>query len=221
MHYCFSWVIIKTYLMRKVIIIMMTILYEIGEKLYINLTNKCPCNCTFCIRKNGDGAYGSDPLWLDHDPDTQEVIDALKKKKLDDYKEIIYCGYGEPTEALDVLVETAKYIKSVTKTPVRINTNGLSDLIHKEKTAQKLKGIIDIVSVSLNAGTKQEYLSVTVPCFGEKSYQAMLDFASDCKNYVSVVKFTIVDVIPQKEIDKCKEISEKLQIPLRIRKYDA
>lgn len=200
---------------------MMTILYEIGDKLYINLTNKCPCNCTFCIRKNGAGAYGSDPLWLDRDPSAEEVISALKEKNPDNYKEVIFCGYGEPTEALGVLIEVGKYIKSTSKTPVRINTNGLSDLIHGEKTAQRLKGVVDTVSVSLNAGTKEEYLTVTVPCFGEKSYEAMLDFASDCKNYVPCVKFTIVDVIPEAEIEKCKEISKERGIPLRIRKYDA
>ena len=200
---------------------MMTILYEVGKNLYINLTNKCPCNCTFCIRNNGDGAYGSDSLWLEREPTVDEVISALKEKSLDDYDEIIFCGYGEPTESLDSLVEVGKFLKSTTKTIVRLNTNGLSDLIHGEKTAHKLFGAVDVVSVSLNAGTKDEYLKVTLPSFGEKSYDAMLDFASDCKDNGLKVMFSIVDVIPKEEIEKCKEISTERGITLRIRPYDA
>ena len=200
---------------------MMTILYEVGKNLYINLTNKCPCNCTFCIRNNGDGAYGSDSLWLEREPTVDEVISALKEKPLDDYDEIIFCGYGEPTESLDSLVEVGKFLKSTTKTIVRLNTNGLSDLIHGEKTAHKLVSAVDVVSVSLNAGTKDEYLKVTLPSFGEKSYEAMLDFASDCKDNGLKVMFSIVDVIPKEEIEKCKEISTERGITLRIRPYDA
>ncbi len=199
----------------------MTILYEVGKNLYINLTNKCPCNCTFCIRNNGDGAYGSDSLWLDREPTVDEAITALKEKPLDDYEEIIFCGYGEPTESLDSLFEVGKFLKSTTKTIVRLNTNGLSDLIHGVKTAHKLVGAVDVVSVSLNAGTKDEYLKVTQPCFGEKSYEAMLDFASDCKENGLSVMFSIVDVIPKEEIQKCKEISVERGITLRIRPYDA
>ncbi len=198
---------------------MMTILYEVKNSLYVNMTNKCPCNCTFCIRNNGDGAYGSDSLWLDHDPDADEVIDELKKSDLDKYDEIVFCGYGEPFEALDVMLEVAKYLKSATKTPTRVNTNGLSDLIHGKKTAHLLKGLLDTVSVSLNAGTKEEYLNVTRPCFGDKSFEAMLDFAVDCQKYVDNVALTIVDVISKEQIEASKQVAKKYGVPLRIRKY--
>ncbi len=198
----------------------MTILYEIEDKLYLNLTNKCPCDCIFCIRNNGEGAYGSDSLWLEKDPSAQQVISELMAKSLDSYKEIIFCGYGEPLEALDTVLEVGRFLKSVTKTPVRINTNGLSDLIHAKPTAQLLEGIIDIVSVSLNAGTESEYLRVTQPSFGRKSFEAMLKFAVDCKKYVKKVVFSVVDVISEEEIELCKNISEKTGIELRVRKYD-
>lgn len=85
----------------------MTIVYEVGNNLYVNLTNKCPCSCTFCIRNNGDGAYGSDSLWLEHDPSDQEIIQALKEHNFKNYKEIVFCGYGEPTERLDSLTAAA------------------------------------------------------------------------------------------------------------------
>ena len=133
----------------------MTLSYEVGNGLYLNITNKCPCNCTFCIRNNGDGAYGSDPLWLEHQPTAEEIIEDLKKRKLDSYDEIVFCGYGEPTCELEILKTVSGYIRSVTKTPVRINTNGLSDLINKRNTAPEFKGIADTVSISLNASTKR------------------------------------------------------------------
>ena len=85
----------------------MTILYPVGEHLYVNLTNKCPCACTFCIRQNGDGAYGSDSLWLQHDPSLAEVKKAFEAWNLADFTELVFCGYGEPTEALEILLLTA------------------------------------------------------------------------------------------------------------------
>ena len=72
----------------------MTISYEVGDNLYLNLTNKCPCACTFCIRNSADGAYGSDPLWLEHEPDFDEIMSDIDKRDLSKYKEIVFCGYG-------------------------------------------------------------------------------------------------------------------------------
>lgn len=197
---------------------MENITYILGNKLYINLTNKCPCNCTFCIRNNGDGAYGSDSLWLDHDPSEDEAINALKAHDLDSFEEIIYCGYGEPTEALEVLLATGKYIKSVSSTPVRINTNGLSDLINKKPTAHLFKGAIDIMSISLNAPTEAEYNAVTRPSF-DNAFQAMQDFAVECKKHLPEVLMTVVDVIPKEQIELSKELTKKLGVTLRIREY--
>jgi len=197
----------------------MTILYEIEDSLYLNLTNKCPCECIFCIRNNGEGAYGSDSLWLEKDPTAAQTIAELKEKDLDSYKEIIFCGFGEPLEALDILIEISKYLKENTKTPIRINTNGLSDLIHSKETAHLLEDLIDIVSISLNAGSVSEYMRVSQPSFGKPSFEAMLKFAEDCKKYIKDVKFTVVDVISPEEIERCKEIAEKMGIELRIRKY--
>ncbi|MFA5658561.1 MAG: TIGR04100 family radical SAM protein [Oscillospiraceae bacterium] len=198
----------------------MTILYEIGNKLYLNLTNKCPCDCIFCIRNNGDGAYGSDSLWLENDPTAEQVISELKMKDLNSYEEIVFCGFGEPFEALEILLEAARFLKTVTAMPLRINTNGLSDMIHQRPTAQLLEGIIDVVSVSLNAGSEEEYLRVTRPSFGKKAFEAMIKFAVDCKKYVGKVVFSVVDILPEKELELCRKISDETGIPLRIRKYD-
>lgn len=187
----------------------MTIVYEVGNNLYVNLTNKCPCSCTFCIRNNGDGAYGSDSLWLEHDPSDQEIIQALKEHNFKNYKEIVFCGYGEPTERLDCLTAAASFIKKNDGPPIRLNTNGLADLIHGKPVAYKLQGLCDIVSISLNAGTKEEYLKVTRPSFGDKSFEAMQRFAIDCKKYVKTVIFTVVDVIGSEEITAAQEIADQ------------
>lgn len=199
----------------------MTIVYEVGDNLYVNLTNKCPCSCTFCIRQNADGAYGSDSLWLEHEPSAEEVIDALEKADYKKYKEIVYCGYGEPTERIEVLTETAKFIKENNGPAVRVNTNGLSDLIHKKPTAYMFEGVVDTVSVSLNAGTKEEYLKVTRPSFGDESYEAMQKFAAECKKYVKNVVFSVVDVIGEEQLKASQEMADKLGIKLRIRKYES
>lgn len=199
----------------------MTIVYEVGDNLYVNITNKCPCSCTFCIRQNADGAYGSDSLWLEHEPSAEEVIDALEKADYKKYKEIVYCGYGEPTERIEVLTETAKFIKENNGPEIRVNTNGLSDLIHKKPTAYMFEGVVDTVSVSLNAGTKEEYLKVTRPSFGEESYEAMQKFAVKCKKYVKNVVFSVVDVIGEEQLKASQEMADKLGIRLRIRKYES
>ena len=199
----------------------MTILYPVGQHLYVNLTNKCPCACTFCIRQNGDGAYGSDSLWLEHDPDLNEIKAAFAKWDLSQFTELVFCGYGEPTEALPMLLRTAKYAKELPGCPpIRLNTNGLSDLIHGEPTASDFAGLIDTVSISLNAGTEKEYMAVTRPKW-DNAFEAMQKFALDCKKYVPKVMFTVVDVIPQSEIEAAQAVADRLGIPLRVRKYDS
>ncbi|MGN0621875.1 MAG: TIGR04100 family radical SAM protein [Porcipelethomonas sp.] len=199
----------------------MTIVYEVGQNLYVNITNKCPCSCTFCIRKNADGAYGSDSLWLEREPELSEITDALEKRDYKKYNEIVFCGYGEPTERIEILAEAAAYIKKNNGPEIRLNTNGLSDLIHGRPTAHLLRGLVDTVSISLNAGTKEEYLKVTRPGFGECSYEAMQKFAAECKKYVPNVVFTVVDVIGKEEISAAQAVADRLGIKLRVRAYES
>ncbi len=200
----------------------MTISYEIGTKLYMNITNKCPCSCTFCIRNNGDGAYGSDPLWLEHEPTIDEIKADLGKRDIPSYDEIIFCGFGEPTCRLDALVETARFLKEKDGCPpLRLNTNGLGDLVNEKSIADELCDVFDVISVSLNAGTEEEYMKVTRPRF-DNAFSAMQKFTSDCvKNGSAEIAMSVVDVIPQEEIEASKTLSEKLGAKLRVRKYDS
>lgn len=195
----------------------MTILYDYKESLYVNITNKCPCSCVFCIRKETDHVGNSDSLWLDHEPTVEEVKNEFKKFNLENYDEIVFCGYGEPLVRINEVIEIAKYIRSISDLKIRINTNGLSDLIHNKKTAILLKDKIDSVSISLNAPNKIRYNEVTRPKFGEKSFDALLNFAEDCKEYIEEVNFSVVDEINNDEIEEAQKLADKMNIVLRVR----
>ncbi len=199
----------------------MTITYPVKNGLYVNLTNRCPCACTFCLRSHSDGVYGSDPLWLEHEPTLDEIKADIDRQSLDDLDEVVFCGYGEPTERLDILLETAKHIRQKSDIKIRINTNGLSDLINGKRTAPELKGLIDVVSISLNATNAEEYLKVVRPKFGICSYEAMLKFAKDCTEYVPSVVMTVVDVVTSpEEQEKCRKICESVGAMLKVRPYE-
>lgn len=198
----------------------MTILYDVGGKLYINLTNKCPCNCTFCIRHNGDGAYGSDSLWLEHEPSLDEVKAAFAKVDMSKYKEVVFCGYGEPMERVNEVIAVGEFVKAnYGDVTVRLNTNGLGDKIHGVPTAKLLQGAVDIVSISLNSYCKEKYNEVTRPKWDD-AFDAMLSFAADCKSYLPQVIFTVVDVIPPEDISRAKALAMSIGIPLRVREYE-
>ena len=200
---------------------MMTITYPVHNGIYINMTNRCPCACTFCLRHNGDGVHGSDSLWLEREPTVQETCESIDTWDLTKYSEVVFCGYGEPTERLDDLLKVAAYIKLKSNIKIRINTNELADLIWEEKTAPKLNGLIDAVSVSLNATNKEDYLKVVRPKFGIDSYDAMLNFTKDCVSYVPKVMMTVVDVVTTpEEQNRCREICESIGATLRVRPYE-
>ena len=200
----------------------MTLTYRVGNGLYANLTNKCPCACTFCIRQNGAGVYGSDSLWLEREPSVEETIAALDAAGLSSYEEVVFCGYGEPTERLDDLLAVARHIREVApKTPIRVNTNGLADLIAGVPTAARFAGLVDTLSVSLNAPTAEEYVKLCRPKFGIASYEAMLAFAAEAKRYVPSVVMSVVgtaDMTPEK-VASCQAVCDRIGVPLRVRVY--
>lgn len=204
---------------------MADIVYTYGGSVYLNITNACPCKCEFCIRNNGDSVGDADTLWFSgHSPSFEEVKAEIDAFDFTPYTgEIIFCGYGEPTCAYDVFVRTAKYLKE--KMPncrLRINTNGLSDLLNKKETAKEICSLVDTVSISLNAPTSEKYEALCHPTFKEKAFPAILKFAEECKNEgTAFVKFSLVDVISKEDIEACKKIADSMGIPLRVRKYTA
>lgn len=195
----------------------MTILYPIEKSLYINLTNQCPCRCVFCIRNESDEVGNSGSLWLEHEPSLEEIKDAFDDFNLNSYDEVVFCGYGEPLVRINEVIEIAKYIKEKQNIKIRVNTNGLSDLIHEKDTAKMLKDVIDSISISLNAPDKESYIDVTRPKFGEKSFESMLKFAQSCKSYIDEVAFSVVDEISEEQIKLSHDIADSLGISLRVR----
>ena len=206
----------------------MTIIYPEYNGLYINLTNRCPCACTFCIRQKAAGAEfdNVDTLWLEREPTAQEVIAAIKEEskqeRFNDYKEFVFCGYGEPTEALDVLLEVADFLKTNYALPVRINTNGLADLINKKPVAPLLAGKIDVLSISLNSSNPEIYEKTIRPVFKENAFPAMLAFAQEAKKYVpKVILTTVATTISKEDEEECTRLCERLGVTHRIRRFVA
>jgi len=176
----------------------MTITYEYEDALYVNLTNKCNCNCEFCLRhgRKEGSIYTEDSLWLEREPTRKEALDSFLSRDVCSYREIVFCGYGEPTYRLDDilwLVDQLKERFGRRLPPVRINTNGHANLILGRDVVPELKGRIDTLSISLNAVTAAEYTALCHPAQGEAAYQAMLDFAREATRYVPHVVLTIVD----------------------------
>lgn len=199
----------------------MTILYEVHDNLYVNLTNKCPCACTFCLRQTRESMEESGPLWLEHTPSLEEVLAEFPKFDMDKYREVVFCGFGEPTEALEVLLKTARFIKEKYGKPTRINTNGLGNLVNGKDIAPLLEGLIDTVSISLNTPNAERYHALVRSKFGDRSYDAMLSFARESKKYVpNVVMTTVATTLTSEEEEQCRAICEELGVTYRIRLWE-
>ena len=203
----------------------MTITYEYEGALYVNLTNRCNCNCEFCLRhgKKEGSIYTEDSLWLEREPTRQEALDSFLSRDVCSYREIVFCGYGEPTYRIDDIVWLVDQLKErfgEKLPPVRINTNGHANLFLGRDVAPLLQGRVDTISISLNGSTPEEYCAVTKPRQGMQAWDAMLDFARECKEYVPHVVMTIVDKdkTPE-EITRCRRLTEDLGVTLRIRAY--
>lgn len=194
-----------------------SVLYDYGRGLYANITNRCPCRCEFCIRDMTDGLGSADSLWLKREPAAEEVVDMLGQWDLSQYDELVFCGYGEPMERLDDLLAIAEYVKGHTHLSVRINTNGLADLIHGRETAKELAGRIDSVSISLNQCDAEKYNALCHPKFGLAAFPAILQYTRDVQKYVPHVAMSVVGVIPEADIALCRKIAEGLGTTLRVR----
>lgn len=202
----------------------MTITYEYEDSLYVNLTNKCNCRCEFCLRHgNKKGSiYTEDSLWLEREPTREESLDSLLSRNLSQYTEIVFCGYGEPTYRLDLILWLVDEMKRLVTDlpPIRINTNGHANLILGRNVIPELKGRIDTLSISLNATNATDYTSLCHPDQGDDAYTAMLDFARDSVKVVPNVVFTIVDFDKTPEqVAECHRIAKERGVALRVRSF--
>lgn len=194
------------------------VLYDYAGGLYVNMTNRCPCRCEFCIRDLTDGLGDADSLWLKREPTAEEVIEMLKAWPLNRFTEIVFCGYGEPMERLDDVLTVCRYIKAHTQLATRINTNGLSNLLHGRETEAELAGLVDAVSVSLNAASAEKYVALCHPRFGLAAYDAILDFTRKVQTYVPDVTMSVVGgTIPAKDVESCRQTAAALGVKFRVR----
>ena len=194
--------------------------YLVDNGIYINLTNRCTNDCDFCIRHNGEGAYGSGTLWLSKEPTAQEAFEAVRALYFPECKEFVFCGYGEPMIRAEVLLQVASMLKQTYPQPIRINTNGQAPLFCADDILDRMEGLIDAISVSLNAASGSEYVKVCKPVYGMRAYDALLKFTSEAKKHVPDVLLSVVDTALGKyDLAMCHAIADRLGVKLRVRTF--
>ena len=196
----------------------MNSVYKYQNGIYVNVTNRCTNRCEFCIRYTPSGVDHID-LWLEREPTAEEIISALEKNNYKDYKEVIFCGYGEPLMRFDVVMEVCKYIRKNSGVKIRINTNGHANHCAGRDVTPEMEGLVDTLSISLNASNAEEYQKICKCNFGEDGFYEMLDFAKKSARFVPHVVLSVVDVIGKEEIEKCRRIAEEAGVEYRVREY--
>ena len=194
---------------------MNTYIYEYRDAVYINLTNRCTNDCTFCVRNNHDGVGGYH-LVLDKEPTAKDIIEELEKR--DNVAKVVFCGLGEPTMSLDVMLEVARYLKT-RGSYIRLNTNGQANAFAGYNIAKRLSGFVDAVSISLNAPNAREYQKHCRSIYGEKAYEYVKEFAKACLDEGIDTVLSVVDIIGEKEVQECREVAESIGARFRVRKY--
>ncbi len=191
------------------------IAYVIRNSLYLNVTNRCTNQCTFCA-KFKDFTVKGHQLCLEKEPSSDEVIAAIGDPSR--YEEVVFCGYGEPLIRLDLIRKVAGWLKQNGVT-VRINTDGQANLVHKRNILPELSGLVDSISVSLNAPNAQQYQEICQSAFGEPGYTALKEFLVEAKQWIPSVTATAV-TLPGIDIQACREVAEQLGVDFRERVYN-
>jgi TatD family-associated radical SAM protein len=195
---------------------MSTISYIIADRLYLNITDRCTLACAFCPKHNGSRQLRDYDLTLDERPSTEAIIASIDDPAR--YREVVFCGYGEPTLRLKVLKSVAAHIKHEGGR-VRVNTDGLANLVHKRNVLPELGDCIDAVSVSLNAQDETTYTRHCQPTL-PGSYPAMLDFLRQAPHFVSEVTASAIAGLDGVNIAACHQLAEQLGVRFRRRELD-
>ncbi|MBI5701807.1 radical SAM protein [Candidatus Saganbacteria bacterium] len=217
---------------------MQDISYTLDNTLYLNITNRCTNACFFCIRYKTHKFHGKYSLWLEREPLTDDVIKAIGDPN--QYDQIVFCGYGESLIRLNAVKEICSWIKSQSSTrplspslnkrggnpsiaregvSLRVDTNGQMNLFYGRNILPELKGLIDIMSISLNTEKAESYNAICNSFFGLKAYGEVLSFIKEAKKYIPYVEASVVNLPNQVNIEEAKKIAEDIGVKLRVRTY--
>lgn len=197
-----------------------SVVYVFESKLYINLTNQCPNCCDFCLRQNSSGSLYANNLWYQGgEPTKEEIWSQLQARDLHQYLEIVFCGYGEPACRWDDMMWLCDKIRADGSHFIRINTNGLANLLTGRNAALELDGRVDAVSVSLNASTPEGYDRVCHSSFGLRALPAIIRFTATAVLNVPHVRMTVVSTMPKAEQEDCRKLAESVGADFVIREY--
>ncbi len=190
------------------------------ESLYLNVTNRCSNDCTFCVRRGGHFTLAGFDLRLTTEPTAEQVLTAITDREAQHggpFEEVVFCGFGEPTYRLEIIGEVGRALRSAGQT-VRLNTNGQAALIAGRDPWPELADALDAVSISLNAPDAESYLELCQPQFGPETYEAVLSFARGSVQHVDEVVLTVVGfTLDHEAIAGCERIADSLGVGFRIR----
>lgn len=197
------------------------------KSFYLNITNRCSNSCIFCVRDHHDYSFGPYNLLLTQEPTLEELkaaIDKFSSKSTRFFSEAVFCGYGEPTYRMDIIVGLGPFLHK-RGFRVRINTNGQGNLINKTNIVNDLCMAVDSISISLNVESEEKYSRYCQPIFGSKAYPAILKFAEDAaKQDVEVILSAVgpealgrMGIESDIDYEKCEEIAHRLGCRLRVR----
>lgn len=193
-----------------------TLSYTIGDRLYLNITDRCTLQCAFCPKHNGSKRVHDYDLSLVHRPSLEEIIASIDDPGR--YREVVFCGYGEPTLRLKVLLATAQHVKGLGGR-VRVNTDGLANLFHKRNVLPEMAPWVDALSVSMNVQDETLYACHCLPAL-PGSFEAMLDFLTEAPRHIGDVTATAIAGLDGVDIGACRRLAEARGVKFRRRELD-
>lgn len=194
------------------------IAYPIRNSLYLNITNRCTNYCTFCAKFKSYTVKGH-YLRLKDEPTFAEVIAAIGPDPEEKYDEIVFCGFGEPLIRLDLVRQVGMHLKR-RGCKIRIDTDGLANLVHKRNVLSELM-FVDVISVSMNAPDSETYQKLIKTPFGDQAFPAILYFLKEAKKFIPKVIASVV-AVPGLDIEACRKLAEEdIGVAFRVREYDS